>query len=284
MTSVKEPASAVRVAIHGAAGRMGRQLLSAVCVREGVCVGAAIEMAGTTAIGADAQLLCPELASASTEKVIVTHDVGEVANDFDVLIDFTRPESSLSVLDRLLEYNKPMVIGTTGFDAAQLQKLHSAAESLPILHAPNFSVGVTLALNLVATTAAALSDDFDIEIIEAHHRHKVDAPSGTALALGESVAAATGRDLSQCAVYGREGNTGVRSRETIGFETIRGGDIIGDHTVLFAGEGERIEITHKATDRMAFARGAVRAAMWLAGQNSGFYDMTDVIGLAKNSA
>jgi len=275
--------SPVRVAIHGAAGRMGRQLLSAANERADVRIGAAIELPGTSAVGANIELLCADIPNTDDNNIVVVDTITTVSNDFDVLIDFTRPESSLQVLDILLQQKKPMVIGTTGFDEKQKRQLQDAAKHVPILLAPNFSVGVTLALNIAAITASALGDDYDIEIIEAHHRNKVDAPSGTALALGESVATAVGRDLNNCAIYGREGNTGIRERETIGFETIRGGDIIGDHTVLFAGQGERLEITHKATDRMTFARGAVRAAVWLATRSPGYYDMTDVLGLSARA-
>lgn len=270
-----------RLAIHGAAGRMGRQLLAAVSERDDVQLGAAIELAGTPAIGLQAGILCAELDQGLESQVVVVDSVEPIIDDFDVLIDFTRPDSSLNMLDKLCTQRKAMVIGTTGFTAEQKLQIQTAAKTIPVLFAPNFSVGVTLALNLAATTAAALGDDYDIEIIEAHHRHKIDAPSGTALALGESVAGALGRELQSCAVYGREGHTGARDKKTIGFETIRGGDIIGEHTVLYAGLGERIEITHKATDRMTFARGAVRSASWLAGRPAGLYDMTDVIGLSN---
>lgn len=268
-----------RVGIHGVAGRMGRQLLSAVSARDDAEVSAAIEFPGVAAIAQPVNLLSADVPE--NVSVQVVDDVLHVVDEFDVLIDFTRPQATLALLEKLRERAKPVVIGTTGFDQAQLEQLRAIAESLPLLIAPNFSVGVNLALELVAVTAAALAQDFDIEIIEAHHRNKVDAPSGTALALGQSIAAALDRDLQECAVYGREGHTGVRSRETIGFETIRGGDIIGDHTVLFAGEGERIEITHKATDRMTFARGAVRAALWLQDKSPGYYTMSDVIGLKQ---
>ena len=280
MAQIQSASSLPRIAIHGAAGRMGRQLLAAASERSDLTIGAAIELAGTPSIGLEVGVLSAEVQNDSGGRVTVVDDVTAVLDDFDVLIDFTRPDSSQLMLSRMVAAGKPMVIGTTGFSEAQKLQIVQAAESIPVLFAPNFSVGVTLALNILATTAAALGDEYDVEIIEAHHRNKIDAPSGTALAMGESVAQALGRDLSTCAIYGREGNTGVRERNTIGFETIRGGDIIGEHTVLFAGMGERIEITHKATDRMTFARGAIRAAHWLFGKSSDLYDMTDVIGLA----
>ncbi len=271
------------IAIHGAAGRMGRQLLAALAERNDLALGAAIERAGTEAVGLRASVLCPEINTDDHENVTVTDNIDEVLQDFGVLVDFTRPESTLAVLDKLRNSDRAMVIGTTGFSDTQKQQISHAAETIPVLFAPNFSVGVTVSLNLLARAAAALGDDYDVEIIEAHHRHKVDAPSGTALAMGEAVAAALDRKLSDCAVYGREGHTGERDPQTIGFETIRGGDIIGEHTVLFAGMGERIEIVHKATDRMTFARGAIRAAGWLATQPAGLYDMTDVLGLSRRA-
>ena len=278
----------IRLAINGAAGRMGRQLLSAVALRQAeqgdVRVAGAIELAGTTAVGADVTLLSAELAQAAgqvsgVEKLLVVDDALSIADGFDVVIDFTRPESSIALLAKMVKAGKAIVIGTTGLDASQTALLQDAAESIPVLYAPNFSVGVTVTLKLLEMAASALGDTVDIEVIEAHHRNKVDAPSGTALRMGEVLAESLGRDLSTCAIYGREGNTGVRDKKTIGFETIRGGDIIGDHTVLFAGLGERIEISHKATDRMVFARGAVHAASWLAEQSPGLYNMTHVLGL-----
>lgn len=260
---------------------MGRQLLAAASERDDLVIGAAIELAGTPAIGLSAGVLSAELNDDNGGQVVVVDDVLTVLDDFDVLVDFTRPDSSQAMLSKMRDAGKAMVIGTTGFTQLQKQEIQSASSTIPIVFAPNFSIGVTLVLNLLATTAAALGDDYDVEVIEAHHRNKIDAPSGTALAMGESVAAAMGRDLTTCAIYGREGNTGVRERNTIGFETIRGGDIIGEHTVLFAGMGERIEIAHKATDRMTFARGAVRAAQWLHEKSPGLYAMTDVIGLSS---
>jgi 4-hydroxy-tetrahydrodipicolinate reductase len=196
-----------------------------------------------------------------------------------VAIDFTRPEGTLALIDACVGAGKALVIGTTGFDEAGKARIAEAAEVVPVVFAANYSVGVTLCLNLLDMAARALGDDYDVEVIEAHHRYKVDAPSGTALAMGEVLAEALGRDLKECAVYGRQGHTGERDRKTIGFETIRGGDIVGDHTVLFAGLGERVEITHKASSRMTFARGAVRAAEWTLQRPAGLYDMRDVLGL-----
>ncbi|MNF99362.1 4-hydroxy-tetrahydrodipicolinate reductase [compost metagenome] len=196
-----------------------------------------------------------------------------------MLIDFTLPEVMLKNLAFCRKAGKAMVIGTTGLDAAQKQLLAEAGKDIPIVFAANFSVGVNLSLKLLDMAARVLGDDADIEIIEAHHRHKIDAPSGTALRMGEVIAEALDRDLQKVAVYGREGHTGVRERETIGFATVRGGDVVGDHTVLFACEGERLEITHKASSRMTFAKGAVRAALWLDGREPGLYDMQDVLDL-----
>jgi 4-hydroxy-tetrahydrodipicolinate reductase len=202
-----------------------------------------------------------------------------VLDDFDVLIDFTRPEATLAHLAICRGAGKAMVIGTTGFDEDQKAVIREASKDIPVVFAPNMSVGVNLCFKLLELAARVMGDAADIEIIEAHHRHKVDAPSGTALRMGEVVADALGRNLEDCAVYGREGVTGERERETIGFETIRAGDIVGEHTVMFAAEGERVEITHKASSRMTFAGGAVRAAAWLGDRPRGLFDMQDVLGL-----
>ena len=271
-----------RVAINGAAGRMGRQLLAAVAENGDCTLGAALEIDGNQAVGTPIQLLIPGSDSdsnAAGATGVVVDDVTGVVDDFDVCVDFTRPDGTLALISNLSGSGKSMVIGTTGFTAEQLATLESAATQHAIVFAPNYSVGVTLTLGLLKSAAASLGDDYDVEIIEAHHRNKVDAPSGTAIRMGEVVADALGRNLDECAIYGRQGVTDVRDTRTIGFETVRAGDIIGDHTVLFAGQGERIEITHRATDRMTFARGAVRAANWVHGQPPGLYDMTDVIGL-----
>jgi 4-hydroxy-tetrahydrodipicolinate reductase len=201
-------------------------------------------------------------------------------DEFDVLIDFTCPEASMASIEQCRRAGKKIVIGTTGFNEKQKTEIAKASEDIAIVLAPNFSVGVNLTLKLLEMTAKVMGDYTDIEVIEAHHRHKVDAPSGTALRMGEVIAKTLGRDLKDCAIYGREGHTGERDRKTIGFSTIRAGDIVGEHTVMFADEGERIEITHKASSRMTFANGAVRAAVWLADKDRGLYDMQDVLGLS----
>lgn len=256
---------------------MGRALIEACQQAEGVKLGAAIERSGSSVIGVDAG----ELAGVGRLNVPVVDTLAAVTGDFDVLIDFTRPEVTMANLAVCRKAGKKMVIGTTGLDDAQKAALREAAESISIVFAPNMSIGVNLCLKLLDMAARVLGDDVDIEIIEAHHRHKVDAPSGTALRMGEVVAAALGRDLKECAVYGREGNTGERDRKTIGFETIRAGDIVGEHTVMFAALGERVEITHKASSRMTFAKGAVRAAGWLSQHANGLFDMQDVLGLKE---
>jgi 4-hydroxy-tetrahydrodipicolinate reductase len=264
-----------RVAITGVSGRMGRALIEACHQSTTVTLGAAIDRPGSPVLGVDAG----ELAGVGRLGVAIVDDPGKVAGAFDVLIDFTRPEATFSYLDLCRASGKPLVIGTTGFDEAGKRRIADAAKALPLVHAPNMSVGVNLCFRLLDMASRVLGNDADIEIIEAHHRHKVDAPSGTALRMGEVVAQALGRDLKTCAVYGREGVTGERSRETIGFATVRGGDVVGDHTVLFAAEGERVEITHKASSRLTFANGALRAAHWLQGRGAGLYDMQDVLGL-----
>ncbi len=265
-----------RIAVMGAAGRMGKTLVEAVQQTAGAAgLTAAIDRPDSTLVGADAG----ELAGIGRLGVPLIGDIAKVVDEFDVLIDFTHPSVTLKNLEVCRRAGKAMVIGTTGFSAAEKEKLAAAASDIPIVFAANFSVGVNLCLKLLDTAARVLGDEVDIEIIEAHHRHKVDAPSGTALRMGEVVAQALGRDLQEVAVYGREGQTGARQRDTIGFATVRAGDVVGDHTVLFAAEGERVEITHKASSRMTFAKGAVRAAMWLEQQPSGLYDMQDVLGL-----
>lgn len=262
-----------RVAITGAAGRMGRTLVAACQQTEGVTVTAATERPDNSLLGADVG----ELAGVGALGVIVAGSLEGA--DFDVLVDFTRSDATLAHLEFCRTAGKKMVIGTTGLDDAGKALIAEAAKDIAIVLAPNMSVGVNLCFRLLDIAARVLGDEVDIEIIEAHHRHKADAPSGTALRMGEIVAAALGRDLKGCAVYGREGTTGERDRRTIGFETIRAGDIVGEHTVMFAGLGERVEITHKATSRMTFAKGAVRAADWLAGRERGLFDMQDVLGL-----
>ncbi|EJN28584.1 dihydrodipicolinate reductase [Pseudomonas sp. GM79] len=265
-----------RIAVMGAAGRMGKILVEAVQQRAPLTgLTAAIVRPGSTLIGVDAG----ELASLGRIGVPLSGKLDAVADEFDVLIDFTLPEVMLKNLEFCRKAGKSMVIGTTGLDAAQKQLLAEASKDIAIVFAANFSVGVNLSLKLLDMAARVLGDEADIEIIEAHHRHKIDAPSGTALRMGEVIASALDRDLQKVAVYGREGHTGVRERETIGFATVRGGDVVGDHTVLFACEGERLEITHKASSRMTFAKGAVRAALWLDGREPGLYDMQDVLDL-----
>lgn len=266
-----------RIAITGAAGRMGRTLIEACQQTEGVQLTAALERPDSSLIGTDAG----ELAGQGKLGVKVRACLSEVMDDFDVLIDFTVPAVTLENIALVSTFGKRLVIGTTGFSDQEKQLIAAAAEQTGIVFAPNMSVGVNLCFKLLEMAAKVLGDEMDIEVIEAHHRHKIDAPSGTALRMGEVIANTLGRDLSTCAVYGREGVTGVRDRKTIGFETIRAGDIVGDHTVLFATEGERVEITHKASSRMTFARGAVRAASWLMQQQSGLYDMQDVLGLKE---
>ena len=262
------------IAIAGAGGRMGRTLIQACHDSEAVTLTAATERAESTLLGADAG----ELAGLGANGVKISPSLAE-AGDFDVLIDFTAPAATLAHLAFCRSQGKNMVIGTTGIDESGRQQLRDAAAEIGIVFAPNMSVGVNLCLKLLETAARVLGDSVDIEIIEAHHRHKVDAPSGTALRMGEVVADTLGRNLAECAVYGREGHTGPRKRETIGFETIRAGDIVGEHTVMFVAEGERVEISHKASSRMTFAAGAVRAAQWLTAQSPGLYDMQDVLSL-----
>lgn len=266
-----------RIGVTGAAGRMGKAIIEAARQAEGIELGAAIERPGSSVIGADAG----ELAGVGTLGVPVRDDLAKAIADFDVLIDFTRPEVTIANLAICRQAGRRMVIGTTGLSDEQCGAIREASDDIALVFAPNMSVGVNLCLKLLDMAARVLGDEVDIEIIEAHHRHKVDAPSGTALRMGEVVAAALGRDLKECAVYGREGHTGERDRKTIGFETIRAGDIVGDHTVLFAGLGERVEITHKASSRMTFASGAVRAAGWIAAHERGLFDMQDVLGLKE---
>jgi 4-hydroxy-tetrahydrodipicolinate reductase len=265
----------MRVAVVGAAGRMGRNLIQAVCSTDGLELAAATERPDSTLVGVDAG----EVAGVGKLGVLISHSLTKVVDGFDVVIDFTGPEATMVHLEVCQEHAKKMVIGTTGLDDAQKQRIDDAAKDMAIVFAPNMSVGVNLCFKLLDIAARVMGDDCDIEIVEAHHRHKVDAPSGTALRMGEVVADALGRDLKKVAVYGREGQTGARDPQTIGFETIRAGDVVGEHTVWFASEGERVEITHKASSRMTFANGAARAAAWLEGQSNGLYDMQDVLGL-----
>jgi 4-hydroxy-tetrahydrodipicolinate reductase len=264
-----------RIAITGAAGRMGKILIEAIQFADDVKLTAAVERPDSSLLGADAG----ELAGLGKNNVAVVDDLLSVIDDFDVLVEFTNPEATLANAKICAEHRKKMVVGTTGLNSEQRTKLLSHQKHIALCVAANYSTGINLCLNLLETAAKVLGDDVDIEIVEAHHRHKVDSPSGTALAMGEVVAKTLGRDLQQVAVYGREGQVGARKRDTIGFATVRGGDVVGDHTVSFLADGERVEITHKASSRMSFARGAVRAARWLSQQSAGLYDMRDVLGL-----
>lgn len=264
-----------RIAICGAAGRMGRALVQAVCAQEGATLAAAIEHPGSSLRGADAG----ELAGVGVLGVPVVDSLAAVVDAFDVLIDFTVPAATVANLAFCQQHGKRIVIGTTGLDDGQKTLVQGASANTGVVYSGNYSIGVNVTLRLLELAAATFGDTVDIEIIEAHHRHKVDAPSGTALMMGEAVAGALGRDLKEVAVYERHGHTGPRARETIGFQTIRGGDIVGDHNVMFIGEGERVEIRHVATSRMNFANGAVRAACWVQQQAAGLYDMRDVLKL-----
>jgi 4-hydroxy-tetrahydrodipicolinate reductase len=266
----------IRIAVVGASGRMGLCLIRAAVLAEKTALVVAVSRPGSDAIGKDAG----DLAGIQALDVKVVDDLVSVIDQFDVLIDFTRPDASMAFIESCRQAGKKIVIGTTGYSDTQKAVIAEAAKDVAIVLAPNMSVGVNLALKLLEMTAKVMGDYTDIEVIEAHHRHKVDAPSGTALRMGEVIANALGRDLKDCAIYGREGNTGERDRKTIGFSTIRAGDIVGEHTVMFADEGERVEITHKATSRMTFANGAIRAAVWLKDKTNGLYDMQDVLGLS----
>ena len=263
------------IAVIGAAGRMGKALIETIAETQGARLSAALEHPDSSLLGADSG----ELAGIGRNNIQVAASLAEVADDFDVLIDFSIPAVTAANAAFCAEHGKKMVIGTTGLNDEQLQQVLAASQSNAVCMASNYATGVNLCFKLAELAASVLGDDVDVEISEAHHRHKIDAPSGTALSLGESVAGALGRNLKEVAVYGREGQTGARDRQTIGFATVRAGDIVGDHTVMFAADGERVEITHKASSRMAFARGAVRAAKWLSTQDAGLFDMQDVLGL-----
>ena len=263
----------MRIAIAGASGRMGRMLIEAVTQSNDLQLTVALDIAGAPMLGQDA---CAFLGQPSG--VLITDQLAAIKGA-DCLIDFTRPEGSLQHLAACVEHGVNMVIGTTGFDEAGKAAITKAAESIGIVFAPNMSVGVNATLKLLDMAARILNSGYDVEVFEAHHRHKVDAPSGTALKMGEVIAGALGRDLKDCAVYAREGVTGERDPSSIGFATIRGGDIVGDHTVLFAGTGERIEVTHKSSSRATYAQGSLRAVRFLAGQQTGLFDMFDVLSL-----
>jgi 4-hydroxy-tetrahydrodipicolinate reductase len=273
--SAAKPATApLRIAIAGATGRMGQMLIEAVRADDALRLSGALDRADSPAIGQDAAAFAGQHTG-----VPITSDLRQGLQGAQVLIDFTRPEGTLAHLAVCRELGVHAVIGTTGFSDAQKAEIAVIAQDIGIVMAPNMSVGVNVTLKLLEMAAKALSTGYDIEIIEAHHRHKVDAPSGTALKMGEVIAGALGRDLKDCAVYAREGVTGERDPSSIGFATIRGGDIVGDHTVLFAGTGERIEITHKSSSRATYAQGSLRAARFLATQPRGLFDMFDVLNL-----
>jgi 4-hydroxy-tetrahydrodipicolinate reductase len=265
---------AIRVAVAGASGRMGHMLIEAVTNADDCVLAGALDVAGSPALGQDAASFLGR-----TSGVHISADTRSGLANAQVLIDFTRPEGTMAHLAACRELGVKMVIGTTGFSDAQKAEIAAHAQHMAIVMSPNMSVGVNVVMRLLDTAARALHQGYDIEVIEAHHRHKVDAPSGTALAMGEVVASALGRDLKECAIYGREGVTGERDPSTIGFATIRGGDIVGDHTVLFAGTGERIEITHKASSRAGYAQGSLRAVRFLADRAAGLFTMNDALGL-----
>lgn len=262
------------VCVAGASGRMGQMLVEAVRSSGDCQLSGALDIEGSPMLGQDAAGFAGQASG-----VRITADLAQGLRGSQVLIDFTRPEGTLAHLRECVKHGVNAVIGTTGFSDAQKAEIAEAAKSIAIVMAPNMSVGVNVTLKLLETAAKAMATGYDIEIIEAHHRHKVDAPSGTALKMGEVIADALGRDLKDCAVYAREGVTGERDPSSIGFATIRGGDIVGDHTVLFAGTGERIEITHKSSSRATYAQGSLRAVRFLAGKTSGLFDMFDVLNL-----
>ncbi len=266
--------SKIRFVIAGSGGRMGRNLIETVLTAPDAALAGALEVAGSPYLGKDAG----ELVGAPCG-VAISDDLDATLSGADCLIDFTRPEGTMAHLDVCRRRGVHMIIGTTGLTTEHKLTIQDASREVPIVCAPNMAVGVNLVFKLLDTAARILNEGYDVEIVEAHHRHKVDAPSGTALRMGEVVAAALGRDLAECAVYGREGHTGERPATQIGFATVRGGDIVGDHTVLFAGTGERVEISHKAASRMPYALGALRAARFLRGKTKGLFDMQDVLGL-----
>ena len=263
-----------RIAIAGASGRMGQMLAQALAAAADCQLVGAVDVAESVFIGNDATGFLGQASG-----VMIQSDLHVGLQNAQVLIDFTRPEGTMAHVKVCRQLGVKLVIGTTGFNDAEKADIQAASQDIAIVMAPNMSVGVNVTLKLLEMAAVALASDYDIEIIEAHHRHKVDAPSGTALKMGEVIAQALGRDLKQCAVFDRQGHTGARPDNAIGFSTIRGGDIVGDHTVLFAGTGERIEITHKSSSRSTYAEGSLRAARFLAGQQRGLFDMFDVLGL-----
>ena len=274
MTGARPNQSAHKIAVAGASGRMGHMLIEAIRESDDCKLSGALDVAASPAIGSDASAFLGH-----SSGVLIQSDMREGLKNAGVLIDFTRPEGTMAHLAVCRELGVKLVIGTTGFSEAQMTEIALASKDMAIVMAPNMSVGVNVTLKLLEMAAKALTTGYDIEIIEAHHRHKVDAPSGTALKMGEVIADALGRDLKACAVYDREGITGERDPSTIGFASIRGGDIVGDHTVLFAGTGERIEITHKSSSRATYAQGSLRAARFLQTKSSGLFDMFDVLNL-----
>lgn len=254
---------------------MGRAIIQAAAVNPDVTLAVALDRPGHPQLGQDAAAL----AGLPAAGVPLTDNLSAAMDHFDVLIDFSRPEGTLAALPQCAQHGKAAVVGTTGFTPEQKAQIAALAQRIPVCLSANFSIGVNVTLKLLELAARTLGDAYDVEIVEAHHKHKVDAPSGTALRMGEAVAAGLGRNLADCAVYERYGHTGARDGKTIGFATVRGGDVVGDHTVMFLGEGERVEICHKATSRMNFSGGAVRAAAWLRGRQPGLYEMKDVLGL-----
>jgi 4-hydroxy-tetrahydrodipicolinate reductase len=265
---------AVKIAVTGAAGRMGKTLIEAINLHPDAELTAAIEWSESPAVGVDSG----ELAGLGKNGISIVANINDVIDHFDVLIDFTAPAATVANSKVCSVNGKKMIIGTTGCSEDDKASIASAANQSAICMATNFSTGVNVCFKLL-NDAAILGDDYDVEIVEAHHRHKVDAPSGTALSMGEAVADGLQRNLKDVAVYGREGQVGARTEKEIGFATVRGGDVVGDHTVMFLADGERVEISHKASSRMSFGRGAVRAAVWIAAQDKGLFDMQDVLGL-----
>lgn len=264
----------LKVVIAGATGRMGHALIDGVLNDADFVLHGALDREGSPQLGRDAGEQFGKLT-----QIKLSSDVGATLRGADVLIDFTRPEASMQYLAACREHNVKHVIGTTGFSEDEKKVIEAAAQEIAIVFAPNMSVGVTLLINLVEQAARVLNDGYDIEVVEMHHRHKVDAPSGTALRLGEAAAHGLGQQLKDCAIYAREGVTGEREAGKIGFATLRGGDVVGDHTVVLAGIGERVELTHKASSRATFAQGALRASKFLAGHGKGLFDMRDVLSL-----
>jgi 4-hydroxy-tetrahydrodipicolinate reductase len=265
--------NAVRLAVAGAGGRMGRALIEAGAATPGIAIAAALDVAESHCIGRDAGEF-----AAGARGIAIGSDIAAAVAACDILVDFTRPEGTLAHLAACRRAKKKIIIGTTGFDGAQLDAIRAASKEIAVVLAPSFSIGMNVTMKLVEMASKTLGADYDVEVFEVHHKHKVDAPSGTALKLGEVAAKARGQDLAGAGVYARHGLTGERKPGTIGFSVARGGDIIGDHTVLFAGTGERVEVTHRSSSRATYAQGAMRSALWLASKPPGLYDMQDVLG------